>query len=207
KVTRATTAGKLPSVDWSRLLRPVLFTVIGGIIFYIPVSMLSFKIDDLGTTNTGIIGAVSAMAAVATAVGAGTFHRILGRSPNILAPLAFGLMGAGLLGLGLAQNVPEAAVAAVVANLGGGFIIPTLQNWSVQSVEYDQRGRASGAFSSALFVGQFIGPVVILGAIGRSHLSWSMGIAGVVGVVMVAVAAIAATAGHLRSNEEVEAAA
>ncbi|MFJ9382088.1 hypothetical protein, partial [Streptomyces sp. NPDC101455] len=63
----------------------------------------------------------------------------------------------------------------------------------------------SGAFSSALFVGQFIGPVVILGAIGRSHLSWSIGVVGMVGIAMAAVAAIAA-AGHLGSNEEVEAA-
>ena len=39
-------------------------------------------------------------------------------------PLAFGLSGVGLIGMGLASSVPLVVVFAVVAGFGNGLLLP-----------------------------------------------------------------------------------
>ncbi len=50
----------------------------------------------------------------------------------------------------------------MIANLGGGFILPTLITWALASLPADQRGRGTGLWMSASFLGQFLSPLVVL---------------------------------------------
>ncbi len=153
----------LPPVDWQRLRLPCLTTLFGGIVFYAPIVELSFKLDTLGITSTATIGAVSAMAAVATAAGAITFGRVAGRGPATLLPVAFGLAGIGLVVLGFAEAVPLVGVGAVVTSSGCGLLLPTLLTWALGTLSPEQRGRGTGLWTAGLFVGQFVCPIAILG--------------------------------------------
>ncbi|WP_127127061.1 MFS transporter [Georgenia sp. SYP-B2076] len=193
---------KLSPVDWKLLRNPVLFTIAAGIAFYIPVGLLSFKLDTIGVVSTAVIGGLSAIAAFATAIGAGSYASILKRRPNVLLLAGFGLLGIGLPLLGLGESIPVVATGAVIANIGGGLLIPTLQNWSVQSVPFEQRGRAAGWFTSSFFAGHFIGPVLIVGLSTTIPIGVPIAIFGAAALV---IAVIGRLTVRLRPNEEVAA--
>jgi MFS family permease len=178
---------KLPPLPWGRLAAPVGITLVGGLIFYVLIVELSFTLDSIGVESTATIGAASAVASLGTAIGAFLFGRLAKLGPAVLVPLAFALSGIGIVGMGLASAVPVVVVFAVVTGFGNGLLLPSLLTWALSSLGFEQRGRGTGVWTSALFIGQFVCPLVVLaltGAIG------SLGSALVVlGVVSLAAAA------------------
>jgi len=64
---------------------------------------------------------------------------------------------------------------------GNGLLLPSLLTWALVSLTFEQRGRGTGVWTSALFIGQFVCPLVVLaltGAIGS--LSSALVVLGVV---------------------------
>ena len=159
----------LPPLPWRQLAAPVGVTLVGGLVFYVLIVELSFKLDEIGVTATGTIGAVSAIGSLGTAVGAFLFGRLARLRPALTVPLAFGLSGVGLLGLALAPTVPVVVVLAVLTGFGNGLLLPSMLSWALGSLTFEQRGRGTGVWTSALFIGQFVCPLVVLalsGALG-----------------------------------------
>ncbi len=154
--------GKLPPLPWRQLAAPVGVTLLGGLIFYVLIVELSFKLDAIGVESTATIGAVSAIASLGTAAGAFSFGRLARRGPAVTVPLAFALSGIGLLGLGLASAVPVIVAFAVITGFGNGLLLPSLLTWALGSLTFEQRGRGTGVWTSAVFIGQFVCPLVVL---------------------------------------------
>ena len=159
-------ATKLPPLPWEQLIKPVAVTLLGGLIFYVLIVELSFKLDSIGVESTGTIGAVSAIGSLGTAVGAFLFGRLARLGPAVTVPLAFGLSGIGLIGLAFAPNVPLVTAFAVITGFGNGLLLPSLLTWALGSLTFEQRGRGTGVWTSALFIGQFVCPLVVLGLTG-----------------------------------------
>src|SRR4051794_25524314 len=155
--------GELPPLPWARLARPVVVTLVGGLVFYVLIVELSYRLDDLGVESTATIGAVSAIGSLGTAVGAFLFGRLAPLGPGRTVPLAFLVSGVGLIGLAVAPSVPAVAAAAVVTGFGNGLLLPAMLTWALGGVTFEQRGRATGVWTSALFLGQFVCPLVVLG--------------------------------------------
>src|SRR3954463_813939 len=88
---------KLPPLPWRTLAAPVGISLVGGLVFYVLIVELSFKLDAIGVTSTGTIGAVSAIGSLGTAVGAFTFGRLARRGPAVTIPVAFLVSGIGLI--------------------------------------------------------------------------------------------------------------
>src|SRR5215203_1101898 len=153
---------KLAPLPWRRLGAPVAVTLIGGLVFYVLIVELSFKLDSIGVESTATIGAASAIASLGTAIGAFLFGRLAKLGPAVLVPLAFGLSGVGIVGLGVASALPLVVVFAVVTGFGNGLLLPSLLTWALSSLTFDQRGRGTGVWTSAFFVGQFVCPLVVL---------------------------------------------
>ncbi len=182
-----TRTGKLPALPWRRLAAPLGVSLLGGLVFYVLIVQLSFKLDDVGVGSTAVIGAASAIASVGTAVGGILFGRLAKRGPAVLVPLAFALSGVGIIGLGLSSAVPAVIVFAVITGFGNGLILPSLLTWALGSLSFEQRGRGTGVWTSAFFIGQFVCPLVVLalsGALGGLGAALA-----VLGGVSVAVAA------------------
>jgi MFS family permease len=174
----------LPALPWRQLAAPVVTSLVGGLVFYALIVELSFKLDDVGVDSTGAIGAVSAIGSLGTAIGALSFSRLAARGPAVTVPLAFAVSGVGLVGLGLAPNVPVIVFFAVVTGLGNGLLLPSLLTWALGSLTFEQRGRGTGWWTAAVFLGQFICPLVVLalsGAIGG--LGAALVVLGVLAVV------------------------
>src|SRR5918998_3373825 len=157
---------KLPALPWRRLAAPLGVSLVGGLVFYVLIVQLSFKLDDIGVESTAVIGAASAIASVGTAVGGILFARLAKRGPAVLVPLAFGLSRIGIIGLGLSSAVPAVIAFAVLTGFGNGLLLPALLTWALSSLGFEQRGRGTGVWTSALFIGQFVCPLVVLGLTG-----------------------------------------
>ncbi|MGY1831951.1 MFS transporter [Geodermatophilus sp. SYSU D01180] len=198
--TPAARSERLPALPWARLAAPVGVTLLGGLVFYVLIVELSFKLDAIGVTATGTIGAVSAISSLGTAVGAFSFGRLAALGPAVTVPAAFALSGVGLLGLGFADAVPAVVVAAVVTGLGNGLLLPAMLSWALGSLSFEQRGRATGVWTSALFVGQFVCPLVVLA------LSGALGGLGAALALLGGVSVVAAVGLRLRRPAAVAAA-
>jgi MFS family permease len=153
---------ELAPLPWRGMRAPLLVSLFGGIVFYAPIVELPFALDALGVTSTATIGQVSAVASLATAAGAYTFGRVAGHGPRVLLPIAFGLAAAGLILVGLAGGVPLVAAGAIIASAGTGLLLPTLLTWAISGLSYEQRGRGTGRWTAALFIGQFFCPLLVL---------------------------------------------
>jgi MFS family permease len=176
--------GKLPALPWRQLAAPIGVTLLGGLVFYVLIVELSFKLDDIGVGSPATIGAVSAVASLGTAAGAFLFGRLAKLGPAVLVPVAFGLSGLGLIGLALAPSVPVVVLAAVVTGFGNGLLLPSLLTWALGSLSFEQRGRGTGVWTSALFIGQFVAPLVVLALSGAiDGLTSALFVLGVVAVV------------------------
>jgi MFS family permease len=178
---------KLPALPWRSLGAPVGVSLLGGLIFYVLIVQLSFKLDSIGVESTAVIGAASAVASLGTAVGGVVFGRLAKRGPAVLVPLAFALSGIGIVGLGLSSAVPAVIAFAVVTGFGNGLLLPALLTWALSSLGFEQRGRGTGVWTSAFFIGQFVCPLVVLaltGAIGG--LGSALAVLGVVSLAAAA---------------------
>ncbi|MBB3083636.1 MFS transporter [Geodermatophilus sabuli] len=159
----AARTAKLAPLPWRPLLAPVGVSLLGGLVFYVLIVELSFVLDGIGVESTGTIGAVSAIGSLGTAAGGFLFARIARLGPAVTVPAAFALSGVGLIGLGLAGSLPMVVVCAVVTGFGNGLLLPAMLSWALGSLSFEQRGRGTGFWTSAMFIGQFICPLLVLG--------------------------------------------
>ncbi|GAA2875047.1 MFS transporter [Pseudonocardia halophobica] len=184
----AVASGTRAPLPWRQLLVPCVVTLFGGIVFYALIVELSFVLAGVGITATGTIGAISAVMSLATAAGAVVFGRLSGRTPRALLPVEFGLSAAGLLLVFATTSPVVITVGAVLTGLGTGMLLPTLLTWAVNRLTFDQRGRGTGLWTGALFLGEFLCPLILAavgaGAGGLQAALAVLGIAsGVVGVL------------------------
>jgi MFS family permease len=177
-------ARKLAPLPWGKLAAPVGVSLIGGLVFYVLIVELSFKLDAIGIESTGTIGAVSAIASLGTAVGGFAFGKLARLGPAVTVPLAFAVSGLGLIGLGLAGALPMIVAYAVLTGFGNGLLLPAILTWALGSLTFEQRGRGTGFWTAAVFLGEFICPLVILALRdGFDSLTAALVIVGVVGIV------------------------
>ncbi len=182
--------GRLEPLPWRQLTAPCLVTLVGGVVFYALIVQLSFVLTHLGFSSTSGIGAVSALMSLATAAGAVTFARSSHRTPRQLLPLEFALAAAGLAVVWVAGSVPAVAAGAVVTGFGTGMMLPTLLTWAVNGLTFEQRGRGTGLWTGALFMGEFLSPLVIAAfGVLAGGLQPALGVLGVVAALMAVVTA------------------
>jgi MFS family permease len=181
----------LEPVPWRQLLAPCLVTLFGGVVFYALLVQLSFVLTGVGVTSTATIGGISAVMSLATAIGAGLFGRLSGRTPRSLLPIEFGLSALGLVIVFAAPSVPVIVIGAVLTGFGTGLLLPTLLTWAVNRLTFEQRGRGTGVWTGTLFVGQFLSPI-LLGVVGAGlgGLQPALGVLGVAAAVMAVVTAL-----------------
>ncbi|MCF4121077.1 MFS transporter [Antribacter sp. KLBMP9083] len=184
-----TAVARLEPLAWRQILRPCLVTLFGGAVFYALIVQLSFVLTEVGMGSTAAIGGITAVMSLATAVGAGLMGRLSSSSPRVLVPVEFGLAAVGLGVISLSGGaVPVIVVGAVITGFGTGLLLPTLLLWAVNRLTFEQRGRGTGLWTGALFLGEFLSPLLIaaIGA-GAGGLRPALGVLGLAAAVMAGV--------------------
>ncbi|BDZ44240.1 MFS transporter [Naasia aerilata] len=181
-------------IPWRRIGGPLLVTLFGGFSFYVIIIEASYLVVGTGidATDTGVIGGVAAGASLATAIGGLSFVRAIRLGLPVLLPAAFGLQALGMLVIWVVPGLAGVAIGAVIASFGSGLLLPSLQRWVVATTEFAERGRVTGWWTAAFFLGQFLTPILIaiFSGIGGS-LGAGVGIVGIAAIVIAVVVGMA----------------
>jgi MFS family permease len=174
---------------WASVLWLYGVAFVGAIIFFIPQIQVGFLLNERGVTSPATIGITTAIGAIAVPVGSIIF-KLRAQKPfwHNLA-LSFVLMAAGLALMAWGPEYYSFVAGIVVANLGCGIFLPLMVTAIMAHLHFDLRGRGTGGWQTAFFIGNFVSPLLILGIAGAVG-----GASGAVGVfAVVAVIALAAT--------------
>jgi MFS family permease len=150
-----------PPSPWRPLAGTCALTLFGAILFYTVQVEMAFLLDDMGVSNSGVIGLATASSSAAVVIGAVVFAKV-GRSPQVWLPTAFGLCALGFAVIWLAPNPVVLTVGAVINCLGSGIMLPSLLTLAMSKLDYADRGRGTGLWTGSFFLGQFICPLVVL---------------------------------------------
>lgn len=181
-------------IPWGILALPLVITLFGGFAFFVVLAEPAVVYASLGLTDSQAIGPISAAASIATAVLAFLFARLAKLGAKVLLPIAFGAMALGYVIIWLsagAGSLPGVIAGVLVASAGTGLLLPTLISWAVGRIPFLSRGRSTGVWTAAFFLGQFVTPLVIAAIQGALSIQTAVAI-GVVGIACAVVALLLA---------------
>jgi len=167
--------------------------VVHMVLFYALPVQLPFFIGELALGGPAAAGIALACATLVAAT-VSLFFRVLKRFMNHRAIFAFSFaaMGVGLLVLASAQSYPIVVLAMVIAGFGLGALMPNYMVILMARAPEHVRGRAVGGLTTAIFLGQFVSPLITqplaeaLGLAGGFAATGALSIAIAVGFAVVA---------------------
>jgi MFS family permease len=144
-------------------------TLVGGVVFMAVQVHIGYLMNGVGVTSPQTIGVVASFGQVAVVAGSLLFRVLLrARLATVLRlGLSFGLAAAGFLIVGSASSFEMAVAGALVAGLGNGILLPTLQCWNMCDLSAEHRALGTGAWMAAYFLGMFLTPLVVVGIAGQ----------------------------------------
>lgn len=185
------TDGRLPPFPWQRLLLPYATTFFGGIVFYSVIIETPYLLELAGATSIVIIGLIGGLNQLGQATGGLSFRWVARFGVQRLLPIGFAISGLGLLIVWFAPTLPLTILGTVCTTLGGGLFVTTLQTWAVAGLPFEQRGRASGGWTTAVFLGNFTSSLAVLGlSTALGGLPNALGALGLVTVIVALVLAL-----------------
>jgi MFS family permease len=177
-------------IPWRMLGLPLVVTFFGGFAFFVVLAEPSVVYASLGLVKAQEIGPIAAAASIATAILAFLFARFARFGAKVLLPIAFTAIGVGYLVVWIAasagHSLPGVIVGVLIASAGAGLLLPTLVAWAIGRIPFASRGRSTGVWTAAFFLGQFITPLLIgaIQGIGGISVAAAMGVVGIVCVVV-----------------------
>ena len=141
------------------------------VLFYLLPVQLPFVLEEvfgLGPAGTGLLVAMPPLAYAGASLLATRFATDRRRARVVAGACA--VTGIGYLAIGTATALWAVAVGLVIGGAGLGLIVPNLVAWVAHATPAHLRGRLVGVMISALFLGQFISPLVwnpVVTALGR----------------------------------------
>ena len=145
--------------------RPLTFvflsaTLASGLFFITPVQLPFFLTSafDASPFQTGSAVAVGNTTGALLAL---TYHRFKVRMHYItIYAVIFLSMAAGYYLLALVPGYGSSLIAMIIAGVGFGLYIPNQSSWILSLVGAERRGFGVGLVTTAMFLGQFLAPVL-----------------------------------------------
>lgn len=138
----------------------ITMTLSQVVFYFIPV-FLPFYLEDLLAASATQSGLAIAGLSLFFSIASWLFGRVVMRLGHIgTLLLALVMTGTAYILITLANSWLLIILALPLAGFGLGFIVPNLNVWLANSVAETVRGRALGGIATALFLGQFISPLI-----------------------------------------------
>lgn len=146
-----------------RLLWPIYLMVIAfGIVLMMTNTQLSFLLAEIGITKPTEASRILVVSSISSAIGGFALGSVRLRiGAGRVLPLAFACWGVGLLMLGFAYSIPLAVIGSFLAGYAGGTFVPHMVATLAGSAPPAIRDRAIALLYSAIFVGDFLNPLVV----------------------------------------------
>lgn len=131
------------------------------LLFYFIPTQLPFFAIELGADSLKYAGFAVVLSQVFSSVASANYQRLRARFGNRQILLgSFLCMAVGFFLLSQAQTLTHLYLSMPLIGLGLGFNFPNLTIWLMARVPATMRGRASGGISTAVFLGQFMSPLL-----------------------------------------------
>ncbi len=136
-------------------------TTLTQIAFYLIPVQLPFFLENLVQAPPSQSGLAIALCTLFSAIASLTYGKLKQRLEFVaFLPMIFGLMGIGYLPIGQSSNWAQVLAGLAIAGAGLGILMPNMSVWLSTAVPDAIRGRALGGLSTAMFLGQFLSPIV-----------------------------------------------
>ena len=136
-------------------------TTLSQIAFYLIPVQLPFFLETLVQASPSQSGMAIALCTLLSAIASLTYGKFKQRMEFVaFLPLIFGLMGIGYLLIGQSANWAQVLTGLAISGMGLGILMPNMTVWLSAAVPEAVRGRALGGLSTAMFLGQFLSPIV-----------------------------------------------
>lgn len=145
---------------WARVMPLIWITLGVGLVFYTMIVQLGPILELSGQVSPAAIGAAGAAANIGMVVGSAVFGKFKHWSGTRLLGLGLAIAAAGYAGAGLLNGFLPIAASAVLACIGCGILLPNMLTWTVRQLPPAVRGRGTGTWTGAFFLGQFASPIV-----------------------------------------------
>ena len=148
-----------------RAILPLVFTTLGvGIVFYTVIVQLGPILELSGAVSPGIIGLIGAGTNLGVGLGTFAFDRLKDKAGPMLLALGLAVAAIGYIGIGLSSILPMIGAFAILACIGSGILLPNMLTWTMRRLPAEMRGRGTGMWTGAFFLGQFLAPIVAASA-------------------------------------------
>lgn len=131
-----------------------------GLFYLLPVQM-PFYLTELGYTRATVTGIALSFNTVAAALSSLAFRHIRSRiGPWPILVFTFLAVAAGLMLLFLAHGLVLLACGLIMVGTGLGLLMPNISQWLLSLAPMASRGRVISGFTTSIFLGQFLSPLV-----------------------------------------------
>jgi MFS family permease len=159
-----------------------------GIVFYTVLVQVGPILGLSGIPTPALIGSVSAATNLGVALGTVIFRRLQHLAGPKMLAVGLCLAAAGYCGLSFSGDLWITAALAVLACIGGGIMLPNMLAWTLRTLPAEVRGRGTGAWTGAFFMGQFAAPLLTTGLFpvfgGLANVLLAYGIAAALGMAI-----------------------
>jgi MFS family permease len=136
-------------------------TTLSQVAFYLIPVQLPFFLETLVKAPPSQSGMAIALCTLFSAFASLAYGKLKQRLEFVtFLPLIFGLMGIGYLLIGQSANWAQVLTGLAIAGMGLGILMPNMTVWLSTAVPDSARGRALGGLSTAMFLGQFLSPII-----------------------------------------------
>jgi MFS family permease len=140
----------------------IYLTVLFGMaLFYVIPVQSPFLMESLGVSK-GIFLSAGLIAGTFFAATASVFHSRLKSWLNYFHVYAvlFAIIGVGFILIWQAESPLAIIAATALAGFGAGFLMPNTSLCLLSQAAPEHRGRVMGGMTSAVFIGQFLSPII-----------------------------------------------
>lgn len=169
-------------IRFSKKVYILYFVGFIGFIFYfmIPVE-IPFLLNDLGSISNTKIGYSISISILAGAIVALNYSRLkIKLSYPVIYTIIFCLMCIGFLIISFSKSYLLILTGLMIQGAGFGILMPNTNSWIVALAPKHLRGRLIGNLSTAVYLGQFLSPVLIQPLINFKSVNFSFGFAGII---------------------------
>lgn len=176
------------SFPYRSILPLVIITLGVGIVFYAMIVQLGPILGLSGEVSPGTIGVIGAIANLCVGFGTFIFNHLKSRAGPALLVLGLLIAATGYLGAAVSTGLAPIAVFACLACVGSGILLPNMLTWTMRRLPAEMRGRGTGMWTGAFFMGQFLAPLVTAAVVtGTSGLANALlAFAGAIALGMIA---------------------
>lgn len=141
------------------LLGIVVLAFVIQIVFYVVPTQLPFLLAEMGG-DSSLTGLVIGSMVLIQSIASLSYRRVSRLGFRNVALLSMVLMSAGMTTIGTSTAIAQVSVGLAISALGVGLVMPNLNSWISNYTSSANRARALGALISAMFLGQFVSPLI-----------------------------------------------